>query len=218
MAEETLEAHSTPRPDKLLVKGTDGKMYPKNPSNGYISRFPDDFTGCLGCGSTEHRFRRCPHSNEKDLSEFFWQELWAHIPTTANRFISSPSIPLNPNSPLPPSPRNSASIPWFNSNSITWQEHQDAKRSRFFTLFARISNLSASKQKPMPISINNSLPSVSILLGLTMEADNGMRMLVDTGAAMNSGHLDYHLWVMSQCPEMVAEFLQCGPNTDYDVV
>ena len=69
----------------------------------------------------------------------------------------------------------------------------------------------------MPISINNSLPSVSILLGLMMEADDGMRMLVDTGAAINSGHLDYHLWVMTQCPEMMAEFLQCEPNTDYDV-
>ena len=88
----------------------------------------------------------------------------------------------------------------------------------FFTLFARISNLSASKQKSMPISINNSLPSVNILLGLTMEPNNGMRMLVDTGAAINSGHLDYHLWVVSQCPEMVAEFLQCEPNTGYDVV
>ena len=50
-----------------------------------------------------------------------------------------------------------------------------------------------------------------------MEADDGMRMLVDTGAAINSGHLDYHLWVMTQCPEMMAEFLQCEPNTDYDV-
>ena len=73
-------------------------------------------------------------------------------------------------------------------------------------------------KKTMPISINNSLPSVNFLLGLTMEADNGMRILVDTGTAINSGYLDYHLWVMSQCPEMVAEFLQCGPDTDYDVV
>ena len=45
-----------------------------------------------------------------------------------------------------------------------------------------------------------------------------MRILVDTGAAMNSGHLDYHLWVMSQYSEMVAEFLQCGKNTNCDVV
>ena len=195
LAEQTLAAQSTPRPDKPLVKGTDGRMYPKNPFNGYISRFPDEFTRCLGCGSTEHRFRECPRSTDKDLREIFWHEMWAHIPTTrkkpsppfatTNSFISSPSISFNP--PLP-----SCS----NSNSVTWQEHRDAKRPHFFTLFARISNISASKKKPMPISINNSLPSVSILLGLTREADNGVRMLVDTGASMNSGYLDYHLWVM----------------------
>ena len=72
LAEQTLDAHSTPRPDKPLVKGTDGNMYPKNPSNGYIRRFPDDYTGCLGCESTEHRFRGFPHSNEKNLRELFW--------------------------------------------------------------------------------------------------------------------------------------------------
>ena len=51
-----------------------------------------------------------------------------------------------------------------------------------------------------------------------MEEDNGMRILVDTRAAINSGHLDYHLLFMSQCPKMVADFLQCGENTNYDVV
>ena len=45
-----------------------------------------------------------------------------------------------------------------------------------------------------------------------------MRMLVDTSAAMNSGNLAYHLWVMSECPEMVGEFIQCGGTSDYDVV
>ena len=45
-----------------------------------------------------------------------------------------------------------------------------------------------------------------------------MRMLVYTGAAMNSGNLAYHLWVMSECPEMVGEFIQCGGTLDYDVV
>ena len=68
----TLEAHSITHPAKPLVTGTDGKVYPTNPSNGFISRFPDDFTGCLGWGSTEHRFRGCPRSNEKKLTRFFW--------------------------------------------------------------------------------------------------------------------------------------------------
>ena len=45
-----------------------------------------------------------------------------------------------------------------------------------------------------------------------------MRILLDTGVAMNSGNLTYHLWVMSQCPEMVGEFIQCGDCTRYDVV
>ena len=33
---------------------------------------------------------------------------------------------------------------------------------------------------------------------------------------MNSINKDYHLWVMSQCPGMVAEFLQCEEGTEYD--
>ena len=45
-----------------------------------------------------------------------------------------------------------------------------------------------------------------------------MRMLVDTGAATNTGILDYHLWVISQCPDMVEEYSQCGKDVAYDVV
>ena len=45
-----------------------------------------------------------------------------------------------------------------------------------------------------------------------------MRMLLNTGAAMNSRGLTYHLWVMSQCPEMVGEFIQCDESTGCDVV
>ena len=70
----------------------------------------------------------------------------------------------------------------------------------------------------MPIGINNSLPSVSLILGSSEEEENTMRMLVDTGAAMNTGNIDFHLWVMSQCPDIVDEFLQCGKDTEYDVV
>ena len=70
----------------------------------------------------------------------------------------------------------------------------------------------------MPIGINNSLPSVSLILGIQEDEESKMRMLVDTGAAMNTGNLQYHLWVMSQCPDIVHEFLQCGKDTAYDVV
>ena len=45
-----------------------------------------------------------------------------------------------------------------------------------------------------------------------------MRMLFDTGAAMNTGNFDFHMLVMSQCPDIVDECLQCGKYTAYDVV
>ena len=45
-----------------------------------------------------------------------------------------------------------------------------------------------------------------------------MPMLLDNSAAMNSGSLTYHLWVMSQCPEKVGEFIQFGDGTGYDAV
>ena len=70
----------------------------------------------------------------------------------------------------------------------------------------------------MPISINNSLPSIYLNIGLLVDKENKIRMLVNTGTAMNTGNLDYHKWVMSQCPSMVAEYLECGASTEYDVV
>ena len=70
----------------------------------------------------------------------------------------------------------------------------------------------------MPIGINNYPPSVSLILGIREDEENKMRMLVDTGAAMNTGNIDFHMWVMSQCPDIVDEFLQCGKDTEYDVV
>lgn len=59
---------------------------------------------------------------------------------------------------------------------------------------------------------------MSLHLGLSEDDKNQMRMLVNTGAAMNTGNFLYHIWVMSQCPEMVGEFLECGKNTNYDVM
>ena len=45
-----------------------------------------------------------------------------------------------------------------------------------------------------------------------------MRILVDTGDAVYTGNKIYHLWVMSQCPIIVTEYLQYDLNTKYDVV
>ena len=62
-----------------------GKHYPRNPTNGYVSRWPDGFYDCLGCGSDNHRFAMCPQRTNKDFRQSFWQELWAHFPTTRTK-------------------------------------------------------------------------------------------------------------------------------------
>ena len=70
----------------------------------------------------------------------------------------------------------------------------------------------------MPISINNFLPSINLNIGPIMDNENTMRMLVDTGAATNTVNKVYHIWVMSKCPSMVAEYPEYGTDTEYDVV
>ena len=69
----------------------------------------------------------------------------------------------------------------------------------------------------MSISINNSLRCVNLHIGNSEDNENRIRMLVYTRAVINSGSLEYHLRVMSQCPEMVEEYLQCGKDTAYDL-
>ena len=70
----------------------------------------------------------------------------------------------------------------------------------------------------MSIGINNSLSSVSLQLGIPEDDENRIRMLVDTGTAMNTGDFQYHMWVMYQCPDIVDTFLQCGKDPAYNVV
>ena len=134
----------------------------------------------------------------------------AHVPNSTRTKEDTPNGQSNIFSAQPLTPNSSTSNPPPHNSPI--------KRARFCAIFARVAHISPSSQKPMPISINNSLPSVCLHLGSVEDEENKMRMLLDTGAAMNSGNLTYHLWVMSQCLEMVGEFIQCGDDTGYDVV
>ena len=52
----------------------------------------------------------------------------------------------------------------------------------FCPIFVSVNNISQATKKPMPISINNSLPSINLHLGLLEDDENKMMMLVDTDA------------------------------------
>ena len=113
-AETTITRHSelpplidTPKP--MVVK-QDGKSYPQNPSNGYVSKYPDGFFGCLGYGSSTHRFRKCKDHSDPAVRKVYWRELWAHVAHTRKRpcnpFIAD--VPSNSiTSQTPPVPTTS---------------------------------------------------------------------------------------------------------------
>ena len=82
----------------------------------------------------------------------------------------------------------------------------DNSKARWYTIFVHVTNILSSPKNSMPISINNSLPSMCLHLGILEDDENRMQMLVDTGAVMNTSDLKYHLWVMAQCPDIVEEF------------
>ena len=56
-----------------------------------------------------------------------------------------------------------------------------------------MTNISSPPKKPMPISINNSILSINLRIGNPEDDETRIRILVDTGATINTGNLQYHL-------------------------
>ena len=113
--------------------------------------------------------------------------------------------------------------PAHNSRKRTDVEHttqtdKNNIKPRWYAVFVHINNIWYNPKKLLPIGINNYFPSISLILGILEDEKRKIRILVNTGAAMNTGNLHFHMWVMSQFPDIVDEFLQCGKDTTYDVV
>ena len=115
----------------------------------------------------------------------FYKDLWAHVPSTRKTVSFT----------------NPAATPTSNINVLSTQTNPPSqsfiKKPRSFAIYACANNFTSSFQKLMPIQINIFFPSMCLHLGLIEDDENKMRMLLDIGSAMNSGNLDYHLWVMS---------------------
>lgn len=71
IAEQTLSVHKgnpnqIMNSDKPLVQ-KDNKFYPQNPENKYISRYPVNYRGCLGCEDPLYLFQNCSRRNESSV-------------------------------------------------------------------------------------------------------------------------------------------------------
>ena len=62
----------------------------------------------------------------------------------------------------------------------------------------------------MLIFISNTLPCIEFYLGKTKHKDKTTRILLDSGAATNTGNNDYHRWITTQYPDILEEYVEWG--------
>ena len=107
----------------------------------------------------------------------FWQNIWAHAPSARKRA----SDPIRPS--LFQSNPTSKSNVTANNNCIhinsantsrkrtDWdqtaqKDNNNNKEARWYAIFVHVNNVLSNPKKIMPISINNSIPSISLLIGI----------------------------------------------------
>ena len=157
---------------------------------------------------------------------------------------SSPGPPSRPTSPgpNPPEPLQSprsprhhslgrgrdATLPAWHTASAgaSSRSHYgpggDSKRARTSYLGIGISMQAPSvRTRPAPININNGLPHILFPLGRPEDGSPGvdLRMLYDSGSAVNIGNKSHHLSIRHARPDLVFEYLEFDdPTHSFDPI
>jgi hypothetical protein len=96
------------------------------------------------------------------------------------------------------------------------------KTTRNFTLQVKCYQhdvTSARPLRPMPLRVDNGLPHITLHLGTPTDDESiGLCALFDSGAALSSGYLPYHLWVMRECPDLVASFERFDDSNPFEPI
>ena len=71
---------------------------------------------------------------------------------------------------------------------------------------------------PMPIAIDNGLPHITFDLGANASTDPTLCGLMDTCGALNTGYLLFHLWLKSERPDLVAEFISFDDANPFEPI
>ena len=84
---------------------------------------------------------------------------------------------------------------------------QSGNFTQEYVQFLDLHNMSKSSLRPMPITTQNNLPHIKLFVGSGNSKDTlGILFLYDTGAALNKGHVQYHLQITKNHPKIVARF------------
>jgi hypothetical protein len=124
--------------------------------------------------------------------------------------------PASPSAPAPAPPPSILRSPAADARSPAADV---SKRPRFLVTTVRSFQVNLpSVLPPMPVAINNGLPHVTVCLGSNSDQDPTLTGLMDTCGALNTGYLPFHLWLMSQRPDIVAEFNSFDDSNPFEPV
>ena len=146
---------------------------------------------CIGCGFLT------------DLKNLSWQrQYWNETKILQDFWVHAPSTNKIENPPNSERFKIHLLLHQLFSNLILPHTLSTPawKIPHFPTILTHVNNISSSNEKSMPIVINNSLPSINLHLGMVKDDKNHIRMIIDTGVAINTVKVFYCLWVISQYP------------------
>jgi len=72
--------------------------------------------------------------------------------------------------------------------------------------------------RPMPLGLDNGLPAIEAKFGTCEENEIVFRCHIDTCAAMNTGNLAIHQWIITNYPEIVSEYIQYDDAHPFDPI
>ena len=70
----------------------------------------------------------------------------------------------------------------------------------------------------MPLSLDNGLPSVTLRFGTSDNDEILFSCHLDTCAAMNTGNMLLHMWLMTKFPQIVVSFERCNDPTPFQPI
>ena len=103
-------------------------------------------------------------------------------------------------------------------NDNNFAEASPSSRGRFFVMTAPILNHSEERCVPMPLMVNNKLPGCTLRFGKTEADEVSFTCHIDTCAAMSTGNLLLHQWIMTKYPSIIVECTQYDDSTPFEQI
>jgi hypothetical protein len=205
------------------------KEYPCHPiESSRFSDYPVGFQGCLGCGSVDHQFTTCKNRENVEGRKFFHFQLHCHHPDVffknhdnLGRFKRHMTGEPNFSERRDGVGRGRKAVApaWMGKRNDRLSRYKNAENDTAPQYVIRLStyNLQNKNLRRMPITTRNELPHLRFPIGTTTN-DGSLLNLFDTGAALNTGQLSYHLSQKNSRPNLVNSYEEFNGTNPFDPI